>query len=531
MPLHAGSGRGHVVPFYHMTETWQTPDGEPRITDIVDAILRIADMDFDTMLQPSHARDEIDAIIVGINAMATELQSTYATLDRRVSERTQMLEIAHDQMAMLAYTDPLTRVSNRAALIRELEAAIDNAEAVGPVPILMLLDLDAFKSVNDTHGHDTGDKMLRMIAERLTESVRSLDVVARLGGDEFAVLITVPGQSALDVGRRIVAAMNDTMVINGVELSPRASLGLALVTSGGDATQLLLEADTAMYVAKRSGTEKVVAFEPYMLHERRQRAEMITDLQSALGNDEFIPVYQGLIALDDESIVGAEALVRWQRKGHGLLSPGDFLQVAEESGMVGKLTEYLLHRVLEDLAGWRAEGLVSEEFQVHLNVTSRELHHLGFPDLVRSALRRHDLPPTVLALEITEDRLMTGDSLHQYTLLALRGMGVEVFIDDFGTGYSSISYLRQLPVAGAKIDRSLVQDIEQDVRQQRFLRAIFDLINACDLQCVVEGVETAGQSNQLKAMGFATVQGFLYGRPVEARDFAATLLSGHRAPA
>ncbi|WP_411730556.1 putative bifunctional diguanylate cyclase/phosphodiesterase [Paeniglutamicibacter sp.] len=506
-----------------MTVVWQAPGADPRIRQIVDAILRIADMDFGTLLQPSRQRDEIDAIIVGINAMVGELQGAYSTLDRRVSERTHMLEIARDNMTKMAYTDQLTQLANRSALVREVDSAIEGIGEGQTAPILLLLDLDAFKSINDTYGHDMGDKMLRNLAARLSASVRSEDFVARLGGDEFAVLIPMPEHGAMEIGQRIVSAMNEIMIIDGIHLSPSASLGMVRAEANDAADQLLIEADTAMYVAKRSNTEKVVEFEPYMLHERRQRAQMITDLQSALGNNEFIPVYQGLHSLDGEGVLGAEALVRWQRKGHGLIGPGEFLHVAEESGMIGQLTECMLHRSLADLAGWRALGIVDAEFKVHLNVTSRELHHLGFPDLIRAALRLHDLPANVLALEITENRLMSGDNLHQYTLLALRNMGVEVFIDDFGTGYSSISYLRQLPVAGVKIDRSLVQDIAIDTKPQRFLRAIFDLINACDLQCVVEGVETSGQSDQLKAMGFGTVQGFLYGRPLEAKGFAEVL--------
>ncbi|MDO5745260.1 MAG: EAL domain-containing protein [Micrococcaceae bacterium] len=499
-------------------------DGE-RLEMIVDALLRIADMDFETALQPSPRRDEIDAIMVGINSMACELQSTYSTLDRRVSERTQMLEMARDQMERLAFTDPLTQLANRAALIRAIDAAIATLDNHAGAPAVLLLDLDSFKSINDTYGHSMGDKVLRRLSQRLEASVRSEDVIARLGGDEFALLVHVERHAVLDLAQRIVASMNEVMVIDGIYLSPSASLGFTWIREGNGSDQILLEADTAMYVAKKSGAEKVIEFEPFMLHERQQRASLVTDLQSALSENEFLPHYQPLVALTDGSITGVEVLARWQRKGHGLVGPAGFLDVAEESGMIWYLTEYLLHRALDDLARWRSLELVGENFKIHLNVTSRELHRLGFPDLILSALRQHDLPATVLALEITENRLMSSDSLHRYTLLALQAMGVDVYIDDFGVGYSSIAYLTQLPVAGVKIDKSLVDDISSDARKRRFLAAIYGLVEACDLQCVVEGIEEKNQSQELLGLGFATGQGYLYSRPLGAQAFTEMLRS------
>ena len=507
-----------------MTDLWVPGSDEPRIPQIVDAILRIADMDFETSIYPSSKRDEIDAIIMGINAMASELQSTYSTLDRRVSERTRLLEAARDRMEELAYTDPLTNLANRSALMGAIEEMLEDLEDSDSAPFLMLLDLDAFKSINDTHGHTVGDKVLRQLAERLRNCVRTEDVVARLGGDEFAILVRMPEHSATSVGRRIVAAMNEDMVIDDIHLSPGTSLGIVRATSAHTGDGLVLEADTAMYEAKRSGSEKVVEFEPFMLFERREKAEMLADLRQALGTEQFFPAYQAVISLGDERIVGAEALVRWQRAGYGLVRPDEFLPAAEESGMVGALSEYMLERALEDVKKWRASNLVDGEFTVHLNVTSRELHDLRFADMVRGALRKHGLPASVLALEITENRLMSGDNLHRYTLLALQKMGVEVFIDDFGTGYSSISYLRQLPVTGAKIDKSFIDDIALDPKQEALLRAISDLITACELKCIVEGVETVEQSKKLTAMGFTTVQGFLYARPMDAAEFEKLLL-------
>lgn len=506
-----------------MPNQFPTEGIDPRLEQIVAAILKIADMDFDTGLRPGPRRDEIDAIIMGINAMAADLKQTYTTLDRRVEVRTSMLEKARDQMELLAYTDPLTQLANRSALMRDIEVALQDLKDGGPAPVLLLLDLDAFKSINDTHGHAVGDQVLRQLSIRLRAGVRSQDLIARLGGDEFAVLLRSQGHGAFELGQRIVSTVNEQMVVDGISLAPGASLGIAVAAAGHDADRLLLEADTAMYTAKQSSTSKVHEFEPYMLFERQQKAAMVADLRMALGTDQILPYYQALVSLQDESILGAELLVRWERPAYGLVPPGEFLAVAEEAGMMGAITEQLLDEALTDLSRWRTLGLVDGDFAVHLNVSSRELHLLGFPDIIRDALRRHGLPASNLALEITEDKLMTGDSLHRYTLLALRQMGVEVYIDDFGTGYSSISYLRQLPVAGVKIDKSLVDDADTDPQQEKLLMAVSYLIEACELECVVEGVETRGQADKLRTMGFECAQGYLFGKPMDYEDFTAAL--------
>ncbi len=232
-----------------------------------------------------------------------------------------MLEKARDQMELLAYTDPLTQLANRSALMRDIEVALRGLVDGGPTPVLLLLDLDAFKSINDTHGHAVGDQVLRQLSARLRAGVRSQDLIARLGGDEFAVLLRSQDHGAFDLGQRIVSTVNEQMVIDGISLSPGASLGIAVATAGHDADRLLLEADTAMYTAKQSRTSKVHEFEPFMLFERQQKAAMVADLRTALGTEQILPHYQALVSLQDESILGAELLVRWNRPAYGLDSP------------------------------------------------------------------------------------------------------------------------------------------------------------------------------------------------------------------
>ncbi|MGG5753418.1 putative bifunctional diguanylate cyclase/phosphodiesterase [Zafaria sp. Z1313] len=496
---------------------------DERIRQIVAAILRIADRNFDTGLIPSPRRDETDAIIVGINAMATELAHVYADLDARVAERTALLERAGAELEVMAYTDPLTRLSNRSALMRGISHALDAHRRGEAAPVLMLLDLDAFKRINDTLGHAAGDEVLVAVGERLRGGVRPGDQISRLGGDEFAILLAGGCPSPMDLGRRLVRAINEESLVGGVALTLGASLGIAEAGTDHDPDQLLLEADTAMYEAKRSQRGKVKSFEPYMLHERRALAAMIAELRHALGAAQIFPAFQPIVDLTTGRWIGAEALCRWERPGHGLVEPRVFLQQAEDAGLLPELTATLLNSALEQLARWRSADLVPEDFAVHLNVSSPELHALGFPDMIRDALRAHGVPPRSLALEITEHRLMSGDTLDRYSLLALQQMGVSVHIDDFGTGYSSISYLSRLPIAGAKVDMELVKDIVADPRQRALLAAVRSLLDACALECIVEGVESAEQVRVLADLGFDRAQGFHFGRPATGTEFVVQL--------
>lgn len=510
-----------------MAEIPLPPETDARIEQIVAAILGIADGNFETGMEPTARRDEIDAIIVGINSMSAELARTYRDLDLRVAERTTLLEEARDKMQALAFSDPLTGLANRTALLKELDHALDRHRRGERAPVLMLLDLDAFKDINDTHGHSTGDEVLRLVADRLRSGMRQGDMIARLGGDEFAVLLPQGAPRPLELGRRLIQLINAETTIEGVPVSPGASMGIAEATTGHDADMLLQEADTAMYVAKQLVRDKVQEFEPFMLYERQQRAVLLTDLRAALGTDEIYPVYQPIVDIASGAWIGAEALVRWRHPERGVVMPGQFLELAEEGRLLPRLTAQILDGALGDLSAWRERGLVDDSFVVHVNVTPAELHMLDFPDLIRAALRRHKMPAAALGVEITEHNMLSGDSLDRYSLLALSRMGVHTNIDDFGTGYSSISYLNKLPVDGVKLDRSIIEGIPADERQVALVNAVAGLITACGLECIVEGVETAEQHESLLKLGFTNAQGYFYCRPVPAAELESTL-SGHQ---
>ncbi|HJX78342.1 putative bifunctional diguanylate cyclase/phosphodiesterase [Glutamicibacter sp.] len=488
-------------------------NSDPRIEDIVEAIVSISSGDFSVSLSPGPLRDDVDAITVGIKAMAVRLGATYDALEQRVAQRTVMLEKARGSLEVMAYTDALTGLANRAALIRALNAHRESLQRGEPAAVLFLLDLDSFKHINDTHGHNAGDTVLQEVARRLEANIRPGDFVARLGGDEFAILAHADLVTAQAMGQRLSTVLQEPMDLGTSVIAPGGSIGFCSSNPALNSEQWIEQADTAMYVAKRHATQKVMQFEQYMLYERHQKASLSAALRDALTSKEIFPVYQPIVCAATGVHVGVEALARWAHPQLGVLPPIEFLPLAAAAGISDKLTARILSATLSDLSSWRAQGAVPEDFRVQVNVTPAELSDLSFPDIVQSQLRRYQIPAACLVIEVTEERYISDGKLELYTLNGLRNMGVKVYIDDFGAGYSSFGYLSKLPVAGVKIDRSLNTEVETSARQRAILRSIFDLAVACELDCIVEGVETASQEEALKRLGATYFQGYFYGLP------------------
>jgi diguanylate cyclase (GGDEF)-like protein len=435
------------------------------------------------------------------------------------------------ELAHQAFHDSLTGLPNRAMLSARLERAVSGAgePAAGTLAVL-LLDLDGFKAVNDSLGHDAGDRLLVVVAERLLDCVRPGDLVARLGGDEFVILLDrLTGTTeAVAVAERVLHRLAEPVLVEGRELPVRTSVGIAIGASGagaGDqfAQDLLRDADVAMYYAKRQGTHRWRLFEPAMRDDAMERLTLEADLQHALERDEFVLLYQPVVELDSGRIVGAEALLRWRHPTRGLLPPAAFLPLVEELGLMVPVGYRVLHRACAAAVLWPG-GPVPPTVSVNLSGT--QLADPGLVAQVNDALRATGLPPRRLTLELTESLLVDDTRQNLAALAELRALGIRLAIDDFGTGYSSLSYLRQFPVDQLKIDKSFVEGIPGDQEASALAEAILALATALRLQPVAEGLETTGQLAALRALRCQLGQGELFARPLPEADLVALLERG-----
>jgi diguanylate cyclase (GGDEF)-like protein/PAS domain S-box-containing protein len=434
---------------------------------------------------------------------------------RDISERV----AAEERIAFLARHDPLTGLANRALLQERTEKAMQRV-ARGELVAMLCLDLDLFKSVNDTLGHAAGDTLLCEVAERITTCIRASDTVARLGGDEFAVL-QVGIDRAEDAGRlaaRLLSELAAPFEIDGQTVPVSASLGLAVApTDGTDYPALLRKADAALYRAKADGRGRWHFFEPAMEAVRAGRERMVLELRQALAHGEFVVHYMPLVALDSERIVGFEALLRWQHPERGLLFPDAFIPLAEETGLIVPIGAWVLAQACADAARW------PDPIAVAVNLSAVQLREGRLAQGVTAALANAGLPAERLELEITESVLLDDNETVLAELHALRALGVRVALDDFGTGYSSLRYLRQFPFDKIKLDRSFVRDISNEPDALAIVRAVAGLGRSLGITTLAEGVETIAQRDLLRAEGYIEAQGYHYGRPAD-RDAIGALL-------
>jgi diguanylate cyclase (GGDEF)-like protein len=435
-----------------------------------------------------------------------------------VRQNRRLLETVADQ----ALRDSLTGLANRALFHDRLTHALQLHQRDDLSVAVVSLDLDDFKSVNDNHGHPTGDALLVQVAHRLVDCVRTGDTVARLGGDEFAVLLEgSPHQSRL-IANRVVHAFAEPFVIDRHELVMRPSVGLAVVTADPEiSTEMLLKrADTAMYSAKRSRSGGVHTFTPEMHpldsdESEDDGARLLDDLRRAIDNVDLTLVYQPKFNLCDGLIVGVEALVRWPHPELGLLGPDRFLPLVRRHGLVRSVTELVLAQALDDVADWRAHGVA---LPIAVNISAPSLSDLELPARIRRALVDRDIPPALLTVEITEDLLVDNIDRTRTVLDSLRSHGIRVAIDDFGSGYSALSYLRDLPIDEVKLDRQFIAPILVDPRSASIVRAVIDLSHDLGVTTVAEGVEDEQTAERLREYGCEVVQGYFCSPPVGASD-------------
>ena len=438
--------------------------------------------------------------------------------DRKRAE----LDLAHQ-----AFHDSLTGLANRALFADRVEQALRRNARDALDCAVVFLDLDAFKTINDSLGHGPGDELLREVARRLTASVRSGDTVARLGGDEFAVLVEHTrraSEEAQAVAERILLALVAPVEIGGQSVTISASLGISCAGADSTAATLLRDADVAMYRAKASGKGRWVAYDADMGTAAIERLQLDSDLVGALDDDQFRVVYQPVVELASEEVVGFEALLRWHHPTLGLVAPDRFIPVAEENGLIVPIGRWVLTEACRTAARWNERYAGAEPLAMSVNLSARQLAHVDIVADVAAVLEETGLAPSTLVLEMTETSLVQDTQLAAGRLQELRRLGVRIAVDDFGTGYSSLSYLRQFPVDILKIDRSFISSISGGGDVPAILRGLLDLGRTLELSTVAEGVELDAQRDGLRDEQGLLAQGFLFARPLEADDAELLLL-------
>jgi len=440
-------------------------------------------------------------------------------LVRDISERKR----SEEQIRRLAYCDSLTGIPNRQAFLETLEAELARSRKAGKKFAVLFMDLDAFKRINDTLGHDVGDHLLKAVSERLRETTRPGDLVsraesaanlARLGGDEFTILIPdlERVEDALTVAHRVKEAMRRPFLLDAHEIFVTASIGISLYPEDGeDCNSLLKYADTAMYHAKNCGKNNAKLYSSSLTMQIMSHVQLEVGLRKALQNDELYLLYQPQIAVASSQIVGIEALVRWQHPERGVISPTEFIPLAEETGLIVPIGEWVLRTACKQAMVWQAAS--KRQVRVAVNLSAKQFKDENLAQIVLSALHDSGLSSDLLELELTESTLMDDARATMATLEQLRGIGVYLSIDDFGTGYSSMNYLKRFDVRALKIDRSFISGLPADSENAAITRAIIAMAHGLKMAVVAEGVETAAQLSLLEQYGCDLVQGYHLGRP------------------
>jgi diguanylate cyclase (GGDEF)-like protein len=464
-------------------------------------------------------------IIVTLAVLAIAL--IISVLDLRLESRTAILAIslaeANQELTYLALHDNLTKLPNRVLLEDRLDRAIQSANRENSRFALMFMDLDGFKTVNDAYGHHIGDLLLVEVAQRIGLNVRSQDTIARVGGDEFVLLAGVAEPAdAATLADKVLTAIQEPFQVAGRLLRVSTSIGIAIYPGdGARQDDLLTNADAAMYHAKALGRNTYCFFEASMNANVHEQLQFVQDLRSALERHELILQYQPKFIAPNGPVIGVEALVRWLHPTRGLIAPDQFIPLAEKTGLIVPIGEWVLDEACRQISEWREAG--RRDWTMAVNVSALQFGHASLIQTVREALKRHALEPGCLTLEVTESTAMRDADASLRILQQLRDMGVNISIDDFGTGYSSLLYLKRLPASELKIDRGFIRDLARDTEDAAIVSAIVALGQTLNLKIVAEGVETAAQQEFLTRLGCDSLQGFLLGRPMSAEHLIEAL--------
>jgi diguanylate cyclase (GGDEF)-like protein/PAS domain S-box-containing protein len=450
--------------------------------------------------------------MIGVSSDISERKALQEELERRASH------------------DPLTGLPNRPAFVERIGQALrrtrrrqNSCNKVG----VLFMDLDGFKTINDSLGHEAGDRLLVAVAECLRNRLRSEDVLARFGGDEFAVLLedTAGTSEAIRVAQRIAEDLREPFTVDDFQVSVNTSIGITLGTAqaNDDPEGMLREADSAMYRAKEQGPGRYAVFDPAMQARAQERLELEAELRRALEQEEFVLYYQPEVSLHDGKMVGFEALLRWQHPERGLLKPAAFVPLAEETDLIAPIGRWVLEEACQRAKRWEEERPLASPMTIEVNLSSKQLRRQGLVRTVEEALARADLEAHTLALDMTETVLIRTSEDNTQALDALKEMGVRLGLDDFGTGYSSLSYLKRLPVDRVKVDKSFVKGLGENATDTALVRMIIDLCHTLGVEVLAEGIETSEQALLLRDMGCDMGQGYYFARPIPGEELAKRL--------
>ncbi len=477
-------------------------------TDI--PVMMITGLDDDASVERAYEVGAIDFITKPIK---------WAVLKHRVKSVVAKV-IAERKVQLLAYRDTLTNLPNRLLFADRLEQSVIRAERSRSAMALMLVDIDDFKLVNDSFGHEAGDKLIKAVGQLISRSLRRADTIARLGGDEFAVIIEgiESPEDAISIADNLTTILEHNVRLDDQETYTSASIGIAVYPEDGkDARTLLKNADTAMFRAKENGRHCFQFYKPEMSVSAMERLELENNLKSAFENDEFQIHYQPVIDIHKNEIVSVEALLRWQHPEKGMIHPSDFISIVEESSLIVALGEWLIVSVCKQLRAWQDSGLKDQK--VSINLAPRQFKEQDLVALFTQAIAESGIDGSVISVEITERTLIDNIGEVESTLKKLRTMGIQVMLDDFGTGYASLAYLKEFPVDTVKIDRAFIAGIPDSQEDSAIVDAIAGLTRGLKLGLLAEGVENDRQLNVLKSIGCQYAQGYYWSKPLPADEY------------
>lgn len=495
------------------------------LSDIGTVIGNSDDDGIPTELIPEYDVREISALSETMNTMIQSIRNSKIAL----LEQHNQLRAQKNALQYQATHDALTGLANRILFSERLEYAISKAKQAHGQMALLFIDLDHFKEINDSLGHEAGDQVLNIVTRRLTETIRNMEDLARFGGDEFTVIMEglEDINDASKLAEKILKALSEPITVEHNELYVGCSIGISLYPNNGDTSQDLLKyADAAMYAAKNDGRNNIRYYSSEMTARALERVVMEASLRSGLKNEEFIVYFQPQVNGNQDRVTGMEALVRWQSPSIGFVSPAAFIPIAESTGLIVELDRFVMKRAMTQVAQWYKEGL--NPGILAMNLTMKQLQQKDFIDFLKQLIGETGCKVEWIELEVTEDQIMINPEESIEILREISAIGVKIAVDDFGTGYSSLSYLKKLPISKLKIDQSFVSDLPTDDEDTAIVKAIIAMSKSLKLEIIAEGVETVEQKEFLVQNGCENIQGYFYSKPRPADEVKGILLEGLR---